>query len=34
MMGAEMKIKAVGFCDGVSISSFAPLMQNLSLDGV
>ena len=34
MMGAGMKVKAVGFCDGVSISSFAPLMQNLSLDDV
>ena len=34
MMGAEMKVKAIGFCDGVSISSFAPLMQNLSLDDV
>ena len=34
MMSAEMKVKAVGFCDGVSISSFAPLMQNLSLDDV
>ena len=34
MMGAEMKVKAVGFCDGVSVSSFAPLMQELSLDGV
>ena len=34
MMGAEMKVKAIGFCDGVSISSFAPLMQELSFDGV
>ena len=34
MMGAEMKVKAIGFCDGVSISSFTPLMQNLSLDDV
>ena len=34
MMGAGMKVKAVGFCDGVSISSFAPLMQELSFDGV
>ena len=34
MMGAEMKVKVIGFCDGVSISSFAPLMQNLSLDDV
>ena len=34
MMSAEMKVKAIGFCDGVSISSFAPLMQNLSLDDV
>jgi len=32
MMGAGMKVKAVGFCDGVSISSFAPLMQELSVD--
>ena len=34
MMGAGMKVKAVGFCDGVSISSFAPLMQELSFDDV
>ena len=34
MMSAEMKVKAIGFCDGVSISSFAPLMQELSFDGV
>ena len=34
MMSAEMKVKAIGFCDGVSISSFAPLMQELSLDDV
>ena len=34
MMGAEMKVKGIGFCDGVSISSFAPLMQELSFDGV
>ncbi len=34
MMGAEMKIKAVGFCDGVTVSSVAPLMNELSLDDV
>ncbi len=34
MMGAEMKVKAIGFCDGVTISSFAPLMQELSFDDV
>ena len=34
MMGAEMKIKAVGFCDGVAVSSIAPLMNELSFDGV
>ena len=34
MMGAEMKIKAVGFCDGVAVSSVAPLMNELSFDGV
>ena len=34
MMGAEMKVKAVGFCDGVAVSSVAPLMNELSFDGV
>ena len=34
MMGAEMKVKAVGFCDGVTISSFAPLLNGLSFDDV
>ncbi|MBQ8748718.1 MAG: dihydroorotase [Oscillospiraceae bacterium] len=34
MMGAGMKVKAVGFCDGVSVSSVAPLMNELSLDDV
>jgi len=34
MMGAEMKVKAVGFCDGVSVSSFAPLLKELSVDDV
>ena len=34
MMGAEMKVKAIGFCDGVTVSSFAPLLNGLSFDGV
>jgi len=34
MMGAGMKVKAVGFCDGVTVSSDAPLMKELSLDNV
>ena len=34
MMGAGMKVKAVGFCDGVAVSSVAPLMNELSLDDV
>ncbi len=34
MMGAEMKVKAVGFCDGVAVSSFAPLLNELSFDDV
>ena len=32
MMGAGMKVKAVGFCDGVAVSSDAPLMKELSFD--
>ncbi len=34
MMGSEMKVKAVGFCDGVSVSAIAPLMNDLSVDDV
>ncbi len=34
MMGAGMKVKAIGFCDGVAVSSFAPLLSELSFDGV
>ncbi|MBQ3529137.1 MAG: dihydroorotase [Oscillospiraceae bacterium] len=34
MMGAGMKVKAVGFCDGVTVPSVAPLMNELSLDDV
>ena len=34
MMGAGMKVKAVGFCDGVTVPSIAPLMNELSLDDV
>ena len=34
MMGAEMKVKAIGFCDGVTVSSFAPLLNGLSFDDV
>ncbi len=34
MMDACMKLKAVGFCDGGIVSSDAPLMKSLSLDGV
>ena len=34
MMGSEMKVKAIGFCDGVSVSAIAPLMNDLSVDDV
>ena len=34
MMSARMKLKAVGFCDGDIVSSAAPLMNELSFDGV
>ena len=34
MMGAGMKVKAIGFCDGVTVSSFAPLLNGLSFDDV
>ena len=31
MMGVEMKMKTVGFCDGITIPSCAPLMNGLSV---
>ncbi len=31
MMGVEMKMKTVGFCDGITIPSCAPLMNDLSV---
>ena len=34
MMGAQMKLKAVGFCDGTTVSYDAPLLDELSFDGV
>ena len=34
MMKAEQKLKFVGFCDGGIVSSGAPLMNELSFDGV
>jgi len=34
MMSAQMKLKMVGFCDGGIVSSFAPLLDQLSVDDV
>ena len=34
MMSAQMKLKMVGFCDGGIVSSFAPLLDRLSVDDV
>ena len=34
MMGAQMKLKKIGFCDGGIVSSFAPLLDQLSVDDV
>ena len=34
MMSARMKLKTVGFCDGGIVSSFAPLLDQLSVDDV
>ncbi len=34
MMSARMKLKMVGFCDGGIVSSFAPLLDQLSVDDV
>ena len=33
-MSAQMKLKMVGFCDGGIVSSFAPLLDQLSVDDV
>ena len=34
MMSAQMKLKMVGFCDSGIVSSFAPLLDQLSVDDV
>ena len=34
MMSAQMKLKMVGFCDGGIVSSFTPLLDQLSVDDV